>query len=146
MTRREGPASGRDVTAYGALERLGAELSTEGGLIAAALDPAAVAAGDGRPPASEMDVLVEAIREGQLLHAGRPRLVTGADDDLALLAGDRLYALGLERLAALGDLDAVAVLADLISACARAQAEGREELSDEAWKVAIRRLGRTAAR
>ena len=34
------------------------------------------------------------------------------DPDLALLLGDQLYALGLSRLAALGDLDAVAELAD----------------------------------
>ncbi len=46
------------------------------------------------------------------------------DPDLALLAGDRLYALGLERLAALGDLDAVAELADVIALCAQAHAEG----------------------
>ena len=37
------------------------------------------------------------------------------DPDLALLLGDQLYALGLSRLAALGDLEAVAELADLIS-------------------------------
>jgi hypothetical protein len=30
-----------------------------------------------------------------------------ADPDLALLAGDYLYALGLERLAALADLEAI---------------------------------------
>ena len=41
--------------------------------------------------------------------------VAGADPDLALLAGDYLYALGLERLAALGDLEAVRELSDLIS-------------------------------
>ena len=41
------------------------------------------------------------------------------DPDLALLAGDYLYALGLERLAALGDLDAVRELSDLISLAAQ---------------------------
>ena len=41
------------------------------------------------------------------------------DPDLALLAGDRLYALGLERLAALGDLEAVAELADVIALARR---------------------------
>jgi hypothetical protein len=126
-----------------ALEQLAVALRAEGGLIAGALAPAAASPDGARAaaPASDMAVLLEAIREGQLLHAGRPRLVTGADDDLALLAGDRLYALGLERLAALGDLDAVVVLADLISACARAQAEGRPELAEEAWNVASQRLG-----
>jgi len=41
-----------------------------------------------------------------------------------LLAGDHLYALGLARLAALGDLDAVAELADVISLSAQAHASG----------------------
>ena len=49
----------------------------------------------------------------------------GMDDDLRLLAGDALYALGLTRLAETGDLEAVAELADLISLCAQAQAESR---------------------
>ena len=43
--------------------------------------------------------MVEAVREGYLLHYGDGRVVRGADPDLALLAGDYLYALGLERLA-----------------------------------------------
>ena len=63
--------------------------------------------------------LIESIREGYLLHYGEPRVVVGADADLALLAGDYLYALGLERLAALGDLEAVRELSDLISLSAQ---------------------------
>ena len=47
------------------------------------------------------------------------------DDDLRLLAGDALYALGLARLAQTGDLAAVAELSDLISLSAQAHAEGR---------------------
>ena len=93
-----------------------------------------------------MELVVAAVREGHLLHLGRPEVVTGADPDLALLAGDRLYALGLEKLAAMGDLEAVGVLAGLISACARAQAEGRPELADEAWPEAERRLLANRAR
>ena len=42
--------------------------------------------------------------------------------------GDALYALGLQRLAAAEDVEAVAELGDLISLCARAEAEGRREL------------------
>ena len=68
-------------------------------------------------------LLVEAIREGYLLHYETPRVIEGADPDLRLLAGDFLYALGLERLAAHGDLEAVAELADLISLAAQVQAE-----------------------
>ena len=70
-------------------------------------------------------LLVEAIREGYLLHYESPRLIQGADPDLRLLAGDYLYALGLERLAARGDLEAVGELADLISLVAQIHAEGR---------------------
>jgi hypothetical protein len=68
-------------------------------------------------------LLVEAIREGYLLHYETPRLIEGADGDLRLLAGDYLYALGLEKLAARGDLDAVRELADLISLSAQVHAE-----------------------
>ena len=55
----------------------------------------------------------------------RRALFDGMDADLRLLAGDALYALGLARLAELGDLPAVAELADLIALCARAHARGR---------------------
>jgi hypothetical protein len=68
-------------------------------------------------------LLMEAIREGYLLHYENPRLIEGADQDLRLLAGDYLYALGLERLAARGDLEAVRELADLISLSAQIHAE-----------------------
>src|ERR671918_2282837 len=74
----------------------------------------------------EYALIVESIREGYLLHYGDPRVVVGADGDLALLAGDYLYALGLERLAALGDLEAVRELADLISLAAQAHGGHRD--------------------
>jgi hypothetical protein len=60
-------------------------------------------------------LIVEAVHEGFLLHYGASRLLAGIEPDLALLAGDHLYALGLDRLAALGDLQAVRELSDLIS-------------------------------
>jgi hypothetical protein len=86
---------------------------------------------------SEYAVLFESIREGYLLHYARPRVVDGADDDLALLAGDYLYARGLERLASLGDLEAVRELSDLISLAAQLhaadQAQGVEEGSGALW-------------
>jgi hypothetical protein len=75
----------------------------------------------------EYMLLVEAIREGYLLHYETPRLIEGADADLRLLAGDYLYALGLERLAARGDLEAVRELADLISLAAQIHAENGAE-------------------
>ncbi len=89
----------------------------------------------------EYALVVEAIREGYLLHYGEPRLLAGHDDDLALLAGDYLYALGLERLAALGDAGAVAVLAELIGRSAQLHAEGREAEAPELWRAAALAIG-----
>ena len=87
------------------------------------------AAGDGQE-AAERALVMEAVLEGYLLHFGRTRLLETDDADLRLLAGDYMYALGLSRLAALGDLDAVRVLADLITASARhhaaAETDGAE--------------------
>jgi hypothetical protein len=73
---------------------------------------------------AEYALVIESVREGYLLHYGEPRVVVGADRDLALLAGDYLYALGLERLAGLGDLEAVRELSDLISLSAQLHADG----------------------
>lgn len=88
----------------------------------------------------EYALVIEAVREGYLLHYEQPRLLAGHDSDLALLAGDYLYALGLDRLAALGDTGAVGVLADLISTCARLQAEGQTESVPSLWREAAERL------
>lgn len=86
--------------------------------------------------------VVEAIREGYLLHYGEPRAFRGMDDDLRLLAGDALFALGLERLAQAGDLRALAELCDLISRSAQAEAEGREEQVPALWRASAARLAR----
>ncbi len=134
------------------LERLAAALRAEGGLLSAAVaDPppgtpvphgAAAAAGPrGARAPEDYAFLVEAIREGHLLHYGGARVLRTPDDDLALLAGDRLYALGLEVLSGLGDLDAVRVLADTIAAAARAHAEGRPEAAEAAWRAGAAAVG-----
>jgi hypothetical protein len=88
----------------------------------------------------EYALVVEAVREGYLLHYEQPRLLAGHDPDLALLAGDYLYALGLDRLAALGDTRAVAILSDLISECARLQAEGHSDPIPDLWRNAAERI------
>ena len=75
-----------------------------------------------------------------LLHYGRPRLFAPPDEDVGLLLGDYLYAHGLVRIAATGDLDAVAALAELISACAALRADG-EPGDGDAWVGYVRRLG-----
>ncbi len=92
-------------------------------------------------PPGERGYVLEAVREGYLLHYGEPRLLAGQDGDLALLAGDYLYALGIERLATLGDTQAVLVLADLISASAQIHTEGREDEAPGRWRDAIRAIG-----
>lgn len=84
--------------------------------------------------------VLEAVREGYLMHYGAPRAFDGMDDDLRLLAGDALYALGLARLAEAGDLEAVAALSDLISASARAHAEGRSGEAEALWDETALRL------
>ena len=89
--------------------------------------------------------VVEAVREGYLLHYGEPRLLTGHDEDLALLAGDYLYALGIERLASRGDTDAVLELAELIGECARRHAEGREDEVPGLWREAVAAIGDESA-
>jgi hypothetical protein len=83
---------------------------------------------------------LETIYEGYLVHYGRPRLFAPGDDETALLLGDYLYAHGLVRIAATGELDAVAALAELISTCAHLRAE-QAEGDGEAWVGAVRRLG-----
>jgi hypothetical protein len=75
---------------------------------------------------------VETIYEGYLAHYGRPRLFAAPDSDVALLLGDYLYAHGLVRISALGDVRAVGRLAGLISLCAQLRADGRDG-DGEAW-------------
>ena len=136
-----------------ALDDLSAALRAEGGLLADALAPSGAADRDAERVAAgpraaqapaDYGLVFAAVREGYELHYGEGRVVRPDDDpDLALLGGDRLYALGLARLAALGDLDAVTELADLISLCAQAQADAAAAdgadpapLADAAWAAA----------
>jgi hypothetical protein len=130
-----------------ALERLAELLRADGGLLAGTIQDAtgedgrhgaAAAEGPraaGREP--EYALLVEAIFEGYLQHYGAGRVVRPRDPDLALLAGDRLFALGLARLAALGDLDAIAELSDVISLAAQARAEEDEDRADAVWASGV---------
>ncbi len=84
------------------------------------------------------------VREGHDLHYGTSAR-QAEEADLALLDGDRLYAEGLERLAAEGDLATIAELADLISTCARAAAEERPDEAERAWSAIARRHGADVA-
>jgi hypothetical protein len=83
---------------------------------------------------------LETIYEGYLAHYGRPRLHEPQDGDAALVLGDYFYAQGLARIASLGDVDAVADLAELISLCAQGRADGRPG-DGEAWAATAALLG-----
>ena len=127
-----------------ALRTLAAELREEGPLLEPLVaDPdepphlgILVAAGPRCAHAPEdYAAVIEAVREGYLLHYGRPRLLPDLDPDLRLLVGDHLYARGIERLAGLDDPFAVAELSDLISLAARVNADGPgpDTASELAW-------------
>jgi hypothetical protein len=115
-----------------------AAATPELGLLAAAGERAAADPG-------EYALVIEAVYEGYLLHYGEPRLLAGHDTDLALLAGDYLYAFGLDRLAALGDDRAVAILGDLISRCAQLHSEGDLAPIPGLWKEAAGEIAGAAA-
>lgn len=120
------------------LEAIAAELRESGTLVADCVfdspaEPALgrlVAAGPraAQTPGAYAHV-VESVREGFLLHYGESRVVRTSDRDLALLAGDYLYARGLALLAELGDLEAVRVLAELIALCAQAPAGAEADVA-----------------
>jgi hypothetical protein len=122
----------------GALKDLAALLSADRSVVSPHVtDPGeevphlgALAAAGGRTATapSEYALVVETVREGYLLHyaTDEARVVRNTDGDLALLAGDYLYALGLERLSILADLDAVSELSDLISLAAQVHDGSRD--------------------
>jgi len=138
-----------------ALQRLREQLRDGGGLMSTLLapggqtppadpdGPAALAASGPRAAAAreEYELLVEAIYEGYLLHYDEPRVVRVSDADLRVLAGDRLYAIGLARLVALGDTAAVGELADTITLSALAHGAGAAELARAIWAAGGRAVG-----
>jgi len=141
-------------TAREGAEALRDALRAEGGTISESLsDPhapaldrpgpaqVAVAGPRTRGREREYEVLLEMILEGYRLHYEEPLVVRPGDDDLALLLGDQLYALGLARLAELGDLDAVAELADVISLAAQAHSASDPDLARAAWDAGVASVG-----
>ena len=84
---------------------------------------------------------VAAVHDGYGDHYGAAQAHAGPERDLALLDGDRRYADGLAGLAARGDLTAIAELADAISLCAQAHAEGRDDLAAAVWTASAAAVG-----
>ncbi|HEV3318438.1 MAG TPA: hypothetical protein VG053_01730 [Solirubrobacteraceae bacterium] len=155
---RTGVEDAKAKSGASALQRLAELLREQGGLMATLVaadapdgragpepepGPAQTAAAGprARRARDEYELLVETIYEGYLLHYGAGRVVDPGEADLGLLAGDRLYALGLARLVALGDTEAVAELADTITLSALAQAAGEPELARAVWEAGARAVG-----
>lgn len=82
----------------------------------------------------------EIIREGYLLHYGEPRYYEFDDDDLQMLAGDRMYSAGLDIIATAGDVEAVSLLARLIAGGSEAQALGEPERAEVLWLETLAKL------
>lgn len=81
----------------------------------------------------EYSFVVEAVREGYLCHYGTSRVLVDPDPDLALLAGDLFYAIGIRGLAELDDLESTGILSDLIRVAAELQAAGRQDQAETLW-------------
>ena len=88
------------------------------------------------------EVIAE-IARGARLHYDNPG---SSDPDLDLLLGDQSYANGLARLAALGDIEETARLADLISRIAQLHADGQTAEARRLLAAAEQRLGGVADR
>jgi hypothetical protein len=129
-----------------ALDELHALVGDEGGPVGGELAPRP--AGEPMPHAEALTgprsagrpaqyaLVLEAIWEGFALHHAAGRLFEEPDGDLAVLLGDHMYALGIERLVALQDIPAVAALADTIALASLAAARGDEGLSAAVWAAA----------
>jgi hypothetical protein len=85
------------------------------------------------PRAGAYAFVVESVREGYLCHYEIPRVLESPDPDLALLAGDLFYAIGLSALAQLGDDESVRLLSDLIVVSAELRSSGRREDTEAFW-------------
>jgi hypothetical protein len=83
------------------------------------------------------DVIAEIARGARLHYENSDSL----DPDLDLLLGDQSYASGLAKLAAIGDIEETARLADLISRVAQLHADGESVAARELLTAAERRLG-----
>ena len=141
---------GPDLAPEQALEALAARLGRDRTVAAAQVaspqtPPALGVLAAGGPRAASdpgrYSLLTEAVYEGYLLHHSTSRLLRAADPDLALLAGDYLYALGIAWLAPLGDEAAVVELGDLISLAAQIHADGRSGAARSLWLASACAIG-----
>ena len=79
---------------------------------------------------------IEYIFEGYLLHYGVSRLLEPDEGDFHLLAGDYMYARGLEAITRLEDLASIEALAELVRLCSYIHCEKLDPgLAAKAWAV-----------
>lgn len=127
------------------IARIHAETGAESPLLAGRLRPgseplpgyADILALAGGEAGGDLALGLEYIFEGFLLHYGTSRLLEPDSSGFDLLAGDYMYARGLDRVAALDDLFSIRVLAGLISLCAFFHSEKRDSAAAPAtWLAA----------
>jgi hypothetical protein len=130
----------------GALRLLAARVASEGPpLVVVKEEPAsapafgllASAGPQTAPKGGVYAFVVEAVREGYLCHYEIPRVLESPDPDLALLAGDLFYAIGISTLARLGDNESVRLLSDLIVVSAELRSSGRRDDAEAFWVARI---------
>jgi hypothetical protein len=136
--------AGSDAAAL-ALDRMTAAMAAAGGALAElaagvdrdALAPLEAGTSEGRAQA------LTCAWAGSQLHAGLQQPLPCPDSELALLAGDWLYARALELLALDADLTAIDLLATAISSCAASAFEPEIAVLGapaKAWQNAARGL------
>lgn len=105
-----------------------------------------IAAGDGVNDAPHYCLSLEYIFEGYLLHYGSSRLLAPGSGNFDLLAGDYMYARGLNHLAALDEPECIRLMSELISLCSFIHSEGLgPRLARDAWAMSALRLADRAA-
>lgn len=108
-----------------------------------AREAAPVLAPHGSPALDPVQAVgLDLILEGFLAHHGTP-LHLEDPDDRHVLAGDFCYASGLVRVAEAGDVEVIALLADLVARSAGLVAEGRGEALPDLWAAVTEAVART---
>lgn len=104
-----------------------------------------IAAGSSVTGEQDYLLALEYTFEGYLLHYGKSRLLAAVPDDLALLAGDYMFARGINHLTVRGSLTGIHLLAQLISFCSLVHCEGHDRsLAADAWALTALRLAQIA--
>jgi hypothetical protein len=97
------------------------------------------------PDAGDYCFALEYIYEGYLLHYGASRLFNQGSEDFSLLAGDYMYARGLNHVTAQGDLTSIELLSGLINFCSVVHCEKLDvTLAADAWAITTLRIAVTA--